>query len=191
MRYILNLLEKITPCQPCRNNNNNDDDDSDGTSASLAVIYDDMLQSVTQRISSSYVAKANKKCGTTANLYCFRPKETKLSAAKNSRVGGRRCYCVVGKDTPLHKANSCVLMVPVTKKKMQLEQSVFKTVGTILGQDKQGTGETITESVTRKVAERKSEIQHLTRPQTVMLMRLKYNLRTKSGPSDTYKVSLP
>ena len=167
MRQFLDLLEKISSLSSNKESDHEDD-------TSLEEMFDDMISSVRRRLSSGHVATTTKLRKEALNkIYCS---DRTVNHGSNKNM---RRHSSIGIESTV--TDKSFLTVSDTKHQRRSEGSLWDTVRSKVLSKTQVSEESVSESVARKLAERKNEIKHLTRPQTVKLMRLKYNLDKKSG----------
>ena len=166
MRQILALLEKISSSSKDNCLESQDD-------ASLEEMFDDLMRSIRRKLASGHVTATPIKRKKDALYRLYSRDHTAITindCRRHSSVGFEEVASV--KD---------FLTVREAKKQRRSEGSLLDCVRNKLFSAVQRSEETVPEAVARKIAERKREIKHLTRSQTVELMRLKYNLNKKSG----------
>ena len=167
MRQFLNLLEKISFVS-------SDKESDDEEETSLEEIVDDVISSVRRRLSSGHATTTMKlRKEALYKIYCS---DRTVNGSSNKDM---RRHSSIGIESAITDKN--FLSVSETKHQRRSEGSLWDILRNKVLSKTQVSGESVSESVARKVAERKNEIKHLTRPETVKLMRLKYNLDKKSG----------
>lgn len=160
MKYICDMLEKLSLAKA------NDNDNND---ASLEEMFDDLMRSVRRRFSSGH------EHATTVSTECR--KEALYNLYSNEKSGHkerRRHSLAAVENTESEKNITCM----DAKQQRRSEGSLMDVAKSKLSSNHRSR-ESVPETVARKLAERKKEIGHLTRPQTIQLMRIKYDLNKK------------
>ena len=165
MRYILDILEKLSLTK--------DNDSENDNEASLEEMFDDLMRSVRRRFSSGgeHITTVPRKCRKDAMSSLYSSHKT-LSGAHRRRRSLEDLKNVESKLGTL-KCND-------VKQQRRSDGSLIDVVKSKLLAMQHGSKESVSEAVARKLAERKRDYKVLTRPQTIRLMKMKYNLDKKS-----------
>ena len=163
MKYILDVLDKLSFTK--------DDDKENDNDSTIEEMFDDFMRSVRRRFSSEseHLTKMPRKCRKEA-IQSFYARDKSLEGAERRRHSLGRVKNVES-ELQTSKCKS-------VKEQRRSEGSLIDAAKSkLLPMQK----ETVAEAVARKLAERKREYKVLSRPQTIQLMKIKYNLDKKSG----------
>ena len=166
MKYILDVLDKLSFSKDDEENNNGE--------SMIEEMFDDLMRSVRRRFSpeKEHMSTMSTKCRKAAI-------ENRYTSDKLVDVSDRRRHSLARVKNVENELQTSKCMA--VKEQRRSEGSLIDTAKSKLLPVQNDKKETVAEAVARKLAERKREYRVLSRPQTIQLMKMKYNLDKKSG----------
>ena len=162
MKYIINALERL------RSSEKDEDNDDDELVFTTEDIWNDMVRCIKCKFSlgQSKSSLLNQKKDDLRREYS----KTCMEDSKSSN--GKKRHTSLNVE---------YITVCETKKRWRSEDSLFDFAKAKIFSRARGSEGSVPGVVARKIEARRKEIEHLTRPQIVEMMRDKYNLNTKTG----------